>query len=48
MYAFTLLLAANGSNVSSGAWMTLVLPVLCLILVLTTWFLVLRRKRGGE
>jgi hypothetical protein len=34
--------AVAGSNVSSGAVLTLVLPLGCLLVVLAVWFLVLR------
>jgi hypothetical protein len=35
---------ATGSNVSSGAVLTLALPVGCLLIVLLVWFLVFRRS----
>jgi len=44
----SILPAVLGSNIAGGAWMTVVLPVLCLILVLSTWILVLRHRRRGE
>lgn len=38
--------AATGSNVAGGASLTLVFPIVCTILMLTVWFVVVRRRRG--
>lgn len=39
-------LASTGSNTSSGAVLTLVLPVGCVLLMLAIWFFALRRARN--
>lgn len=38
-----LLLAARASDVASGAWLTLVLPVALLLVALALWYLAFRR-----
>lgn len=43
-----LLLADSAAKVTSGAVLTLVLPVACLLVVLAVWYLAVRRARGPE
>ncbi len=38
--------AGTGSNVAGGASFTLVFPIVCTIVMLTVWFVVVRRRRG--
>jgi hypothetical protein len=50
MPAALLLLADRANDVSAGAWLTLVLPLVFLFLVLGTWWFVAARgrRRGPE
>jgi hypothetical protein len=41
-----ILAAATGSDVAAGAPLTLVFPIVCTIVMLTVWFVALRRRRG--
>lgn len=41
----TIVIAASGSNVTSGAVLTLVLPIAFVLITLTAWFVFLRRGR---
>ena len=41
-------LAAAGSDVASGAVLTLLLPLLLVFVVGGLWFVALRRSRGGD
>lgn len=43
---FSILAAATGTNVAGGAALTLVFPIVCTIVMLTVWFVVVRRRRG--
>jgi len=40
-----ILAAATGSNTVSGAVLTLVLPVACVLITLAVWYLVVRSGR---
>jgi cytochrome c-type biogenesis protein CcmH/NrfF len=39
---------AAGSDVTSGAVLTLVLPVGCLLIVLAVWFVMMRRSHRDQ
>jgi O-antigen/teichoic acid export membrane protein len=45
---FALFTFAAGSDVHSGAVLTLVLPLGCVLIVLGIWIMMLRRSRGRE
>lgn len=40
-----IVLASGGSDVSAGAWMTLVLPIAFTVVMLAVWFVAARRRR---
>jgi hypothetical protein len=48
MLAFLLPLAAQASHVSSGAVLTLVLPLGCALIALAIWWYVARRSERRE
>ena len=46
MMAVHLLPIAAGSDVTSGAVLTLALPIICVLIALGVWVLMLRRSGG--
>jgi hypothetical protein len=46
--ALAISLAAAGSDVTSGAVLTLLLPLLLVFVVCGLWFVALRRSGGGD